>query len=115
MEIEPLPKKLYNRANTMGITKIILSFSGGSDEGYLNITLLPWDQNKRDDYGKLNADIENWAWGAYSYSGAGDGSEYGDDIEYDLEKHKASSSEWYMTRTEGDTQHQDLKFNQEEE
>jgi len=98
MNIEPLNKELYNRAKALGITSIELGFSGGNDEGYLNVTLLPWDQNKRDDYGKLNADIENWAWDAYSYSGAGDGTEYGDEIVYDLVNKKCSTKEWYLVR-----------------
>lgn len=113
-DIQPLKKELYNRAKAMGITSIELGFSGGSDEGYLNVTLHPWDQNRRDDYCELNADIENWAWGVYSYSGAGDGSEYGDTIEYDLVNHTASCSEWYMARTEGQTESEDLVFAQEE-
>lgn len=113
-DIQPLKKELYNRAKALGINKIILGFSGGSDEGYLNVTLLPWDQNKRDDFNDLNADIENWAWGVYSYSGAGDGSEYGDDIEYDLEKHTATCHEWYTARAEGETEREVLTFEQEE-
>jgi len=113
--IQPLKKELYNRAKALGITNIILNFSGGNDEGYLNITLLPWDQNKRDDYAKLNADIEDWTWEVYSYSGAGDGGEYGDDIEYDLEKNMASCSEWYTARTEGETERIPLTFEKDEE
>jgi len=98
MNIEPLNKDIYNKAVANGVTEIILEFSGGSDQGYLNVTLLPWDQNKCDEYGKLNADIENWAWGAYSYSGAGDGTEYGDEIVYDLVNKKCSTKEWFTVR-----------------
>jgi len=114
-DIQPLKKELYNRAKALGITSIVLGFSGGSDEGYLNVTLYPWDQNKRDDYRELNADIENWAWEVYSYSGAGEGNDYGDDIIYDLENHTASCSEWYTARTEGETASEDLVFEKEEE
>lgn len=114
MNIQPLNKDIYNRAVAIGVTKIILNFSGGSDEGYLNITLLPWDQNKRDDYAKLNADIEDWTWQVYSYSGAGDGGEYGDDIEYDLVNKKVTTSEWHMARTEGDTAEMSLELESDE-
>jgi len=37
MNIEPLNKELYNRAKALGITSIELGFSGGNDEGYLNV------------------------------------------------------------------------------
>jgi len=115
MNIEPLNKDIYNRAVDIGIKKISLNFSGGSDEGYLNITLLPWNQNKRDDYAKLNADIEDWAWEVYSYSGAGDGGEYGDDIEYDLVNKKVTASDWYTARTEGDTTEMSLELESDNE
>ena len=36
-----------------------------------------------------------WAWEVYSYSGAGDGSDYGDDIVYDLVNKKVTTSEWF--------------------
>ena len=104
MQIESLKKELYDRAIALGINEIRLNFSGGSDEGYLNIDLLP----KYDD--DLARDIENWAWDTYHYSGAGDGSDYGDDIVYDLKNGKATSSEWYTARTEGDSSEIDLEI-----
>lgn len=115
MEIEPLSKEIYNKAKALGITKIVLNFSGGSDEGYLNVTLYPWDQNKSDEHNKLNAEVENWAWDVYSYSGAGDGNDYGDDIEYDLENNKVSSQEWYTARTDGDSAEIDLVLDENEQ
>ena len=103
MNIEPLNKEIYEKAKTLGVERIVLNFSGGSDEGYLNVTLYPWNNSKDDDLNDLSAEVENWGYDAYDYSGAGDGSEYGDDIEYDLVNHTASSQEWYMERTEGDS------------
>ena len=95
MTIEPLNKDIYNKAIALGIEKIVLNFSGGNDEGYLNVTLYPWHKDKILEHTELNAEVENWAWDVYSYSGAGDGSDYGDDIEYDLVNKKVSSQEWY--------------------
>lgn len=104
MQIESLKKELYDRAIALGVKKISLHFSGGSDEGYLYIDLMPTHD------GKLAQDIENWAWDTYGYGGAGDGSDYGDDIVYDLENNKATASEWYTARTEGDSYEADLEI-----
>ena len=40
MEIQPLSKKIFDKAVSIGITEIHLNFSGGNDEGYVNINLL---------------------------------------------------------------------------
>lgn len=108
MTIEPLNKDIYNKALALGIDRIILSFAGGSDEGYLNVGVEPWDSNKSAECNELSAEIENWAWEVYSYSGAGDGSDYGDDITYDLKNKRVSSSEWFTARQEGDSAEIDL-------
>lgn len=115
MTIEPLSKEIYNKAKKLGITKIVLNFSGGSDEGFLNVTLYPWDQNKSDEHNELNAEVENWAWDVYSYSGAGEGNDYGDDIEYDLVNNKVTSQEWYTARTDGDSDEIDLVLDDNEQ
>ena len=104
MRAEPLKKEIYNKAKELGIKKIILRFSGGSDEGNLDVDMTPdWNQD-------LASDIEDWAWDAYSYSGAGDGSDYGDNIEYDLVKGKVSTSEWYTTISDGDAYSSNLQI-----
>ena len=95
MQANPLPKEIYEKAVAVGVTKIVLRFSGGNDEGYLNVDLYPeWHSN-------LAQEIESWAWESYEYSGAGDGSDYGDDVTYDLVNKKVMSQEWYMRREEG--------------
>lgn len=33
MQIEPLSKKIYDKAVALGVTQIELKFSGGNDEG----------------------------------------------------------------------------------
>jgi hypothetical protein len=94
--IKPLPNRILNRAKELKITTIGLFFSGGSDEGYLTVSLFG---------GKYDNDlvtmVEDWAWSAYSYSGAGVGNDYGDDIFYDLVNNVARVSEWHMERHEG--------------
>jgi hypothetical protein len=50
MNPEPISKALYEKAKSMGITKIELEFQGGSDEGYLNIGL--HNKESSDDRGK---------------------------------------------------------------
>jgi hypothetical protein len=109
MKAQPLSKDIYNKAKELGIEKIFLKFSGGSDEGNLQVDLYPYD--KHDD--TLQNEIDDWAWEVYSYSGAGDGSDYGDDITYDLVEGKVSTSEWYQTIKEEDTGTSSLMIDEE--
>lgn len=88
MNIEPLSKEIYDKAKEKGVKKIILQFSGGNDEGHLYVETDPYDAN-------MEGEIEDWAWTAYEYNGAGDGSDYGDNITYDLENGEASVDTWY--------------------
>jgi len=93
MTAQPLSKAIYDKAKTLGYTKIILKFSGGNDEGYLYTELEP-DIAQIDNYDFIK-EIEDWVWKVYDYSGAGDGSDYGDTITYDLENGNVSTQEWY--------------------
>jgi hypothetical protein len=96
MQVKPLSKKVYNKAIELGVEEIELSFSGGSDEGFLNVGLSP-------KYNEAFADeIESWAWEVYDYSGAGEGYEYGDNIIYDLKNKTVSTNEWSMVRQESE-------------
>ena len=90
--IQPLPKRIVNRAKELGITKLTLNFSGGNDEGYLDVDYDMPDPGYDREFNKM---VEDWAWDAYEYSGAGDGSDFGDTIIYDLKKNKVSCKEWY--------------------
>jgi len=78
---EPLTKEIYNKAKELKVEKIVLNWSGGSDEGHLYVSVFPHNYKTCPPLEKM---IEEWAYDAYSYSGAGDGNDYGDDIEYDL-------------------------------
>jgi hypothetical protein len=110
MKAEPLKKAIYDKAKELGITNILLKFSGGHDEGYLDVEF--------DDYKKYNQDfvneIEEWAWEVYSYSGAGVGNEYGDNINYDIENNKVSTSEWHHVVEEGDSGEEELELAKDE-
>jgi hypothetical protein len=111
MNIEPLSKKIYDKAVALGITQIELKFSGGSDEGYLSVYVNGQDGWKSDT--EFEGEVEGWAWSAYGYSGAGDGNDYGDDVVYDIVNKKATSSEWSMQRTEGYSEGGDLEIAEE--
>ena len=107
MRAEPLKKELYAKAKELGVEKIILQFSGGNDEGNLNIDLEPeWNQD-------FANQVEDWAWEVYSYSGAGDGSDYGDDITYDLVKNKVSTSEWYTSVERSSDEDDDIEIDED--
>ena len=110
MNAEPLPKRLFDKAKGLGVTEIHLEFSGGSDQGYLSVGC-EGSSNCHD----LEQEIEEWAWDAYDYSGAGDGSDYGDDITYDLVEMTISTSEWCMVRQDGDREEMTLAVGDEEE
>lgn len=97
MVIMPLPKALYERAKKDEVAKIHLEFSGGNDQGYLNVNLDREGKGKCKD-SNLAKDIELWAEDEYQYSGAGDGNDYGDNITYNLVNNKVSVEEWHMSR-----------------
>lgn len=119
MDIEPLPKKFYDRAVAAGVASIHLSFSGGSDEGFLDIELRRAEDARDAELGQLRTaletDLEEWAWEVYSYSGAGAGNDYGDDIVYDIKSKFAQHSDWCMQRQDGDTHEEPFSFADEDE
>lgn len=96
MKPQPLPKAIYEKAQQLDVTSIGLEFSGGNDEGRLYVRVVS-PRNYKELSG-LEKQIENWAWEAYFYSGAGVGTDYGDDITYDLENSKVTTSSWEMVR-----------------
>jgi hypothetical protein len=102
MNIEPISKELFEKLTKLGVREVTLNFSGGSDEGYLDVDLDSDLDYADEEVRKLVNEIESWAWDAYSYSGAGEGIDYGDTIVYDLVNRKARASEWTMERTDRD-------------
>lgn len=105
MEAQPISKVIYEKAKELGINTIELRFSGGNDEGYLDIEVKPWDKQ-----GEMDSEIEEWAWQVYQYNGAGDGNDYGDNITYDLEKGQVTTCEWYMARQDNENDPEDLQI-----
>ena len=120
-EIVALPKHIYNKAIELNVGKIILHWSGGSDVGYLNISLYGKDNSdpknednkSTSDYRHIcferkahlpleaytfSDEIESWAEDAYDYNGAGDGTDYGDDVTYDINKKTIVISSWCLER-----------------
>jgi hypothetical protein len=93
MTAKPLKKEIFEQAKKLEVTDIYLRFSGGNDEGYLDIEVAP--QKYSDDIRELIEKIEEWAWDVYAYSGAGGGNDYGDTIQYDLENSAVFTSEWH--------------------
>lgn len=94
MNIEPLPRTIYDKAKNLGVDTITLKFSGGHDEGILNVET---DPTNEPDFIK---EITDWAWSVYSYSGAGDGVDYGDNIAYNLRTNEVCHIEWYYEYNE---------------
>ena len=110
MNIEALPKKLYDKAKELEIETITLQWEGGSDEGFLNVEIEPYKKENK----SLADEIEEWAWNVYEYSGAGDGSPYGDTITYDLKNNRATTQEWYHVETHGKKEEEPLSVTDEE-
>lgn len=127
-----LPREIYAAAFDLDVTAIHLHFSGGNDEGNLNVDV---DTKEKDFLTAYQAEykahaegaaeaekkrqlalfacitkIEDWANEAYNYNGAGDGNDYGDDITYDLARNKIVSTEWCMRRQEDDPIEKPLKI-----
>lgn len=110
MNAEPISKELFDKLTAAGITEVKLSFSGGSDEGYLDVTTYPRLDTDDRNASHLIDEVERWAWNTYSYSGAGEGIDYGDDIVYDLVNKKVKLSEWCYERTERDCDDVELEI-----
>lgn len=108
MEAQPLSKAIYEKAKELGVNTITLKFSGGSDEGELQVETDAEDYNY--EFERL---VEDWAWEVYNYSGAGDGTSYGDDIVYDLKNKKVSTSEWFHVVQEQASGTSKLKIEEE--
>jgi hypothetical protein len=114
MNAEPIKKSLYDKLKAQGVNRVKLCFSGGSDEGYLDVFLYPAVDYHDEAARNLVKEVEDWAWDVYSYSGAGEGNDYGDNITYDLENNKVETEEWFMERTYGDSDEDTLVVEDEE-
>ena len=113
MNAEPLNKKIYDKAKSLNIKEIRLEFSGGSDEGYLNVYFdynkYPTGEQAKEELSFIQ-EVEEWVWDAYKYNGAGDGSDYGDNIVYNLKEGTVSTEEWYTQRSYEPSNELELKI-----
>jgi hypothetical protein len=104
----PLRRDLYTRAIEIGVRTIRVNMEGGSDESYYSVDLaLPGrytglSDEQRKIIVKLEDDIEEWAYNAYGFNGAGDGSRYGDTITYNLVDNTVTNLEWAYVYQEND-------------
>ena len=108
MTPQPLPMKFMTRALSLGVSKIRLNFSGGSDEGHLHIDFLNNDgkqmwtyDDKNEGLADLDSEIDTWVWDTHEYNGAGDGSSYGDIICYNLEEGTVTTEAWWTQEVHG--------------
>ena len=104
----PLPLKFMTRALAANVELIIINWSGGSDEGHLDVNLRDkngefishW-QEGRPLLRALLADIEEWCYNTMDYGGAGDGISYGDTIRYNLKEGTVSTEAWWTEEVHG--------------
>ena len=119
VEVKPLPKSLYDRAKKLNVTKIYLEFSGGSDEGHMYARLEQAKLNNEKceplKVENLEQDVLDWMEKTWHYSGAGDGSDYGDDLTYDLVENTVSTACWYYERQDTDLGDETLLIEREED
>ena len=102
-----IPPAFLSRARKLDIGKITLEFSGGSDEGYLDVffetrSTKKSKENEAESRRILRADLDAWASQAYGYNGAGDGSRYGDTYVYDLVNNTVTQHEWWQDIVKGE-------------
>lgn len=102
IEVVNLSKEIYDKAISLGVTSITLYFMGGSDEAILEVGCVANNKENNSQIRSFESEINEWAFDAYNYSGAGDGSDYGDDIKYDLVNNKVIVSSWFHQRVEND-------------
>ena len=121
--VEPLKKSLYNKMVNRKYTALTLRFSGGHDEGMLDIDLTPCPpyphsrklnpetnkyetvtnpltQEAWDKHAAFLGELEDWVWSVYNYNGAGEGVQYGDTVEYDLVTGIVYTIDWGYTYQE---------------
>lgn len=108
MTPQPLPMKFMTRALSLGVSEIRLNFSGGSDEGHLNIDFMGEDgkhmwayDSENEGLADLGNEIDTWVWNTYHYNGAGDGNNYGDVICYNLKEGTVTTEAWWTEEVYG--------------
>ena len=113
MEAEPLPRKIFDELKRQSIAELELQFSGGSDVGYLTVQFKDESGQIMDgDFDEFKEQVENWAWEVYDYSGAGCGSDFGDNIAYNVENNTVKTASWETTIKEWPPGEEDLTISE---
>jgi len=94
-----LPEHMKKDCVKLGMTKVVLQFEGGDDEGFLNIDVTLKEGTNLEEHQShqledLKGNLYSWAWEVYHYSGAGVGNRYGDNVIYDLENDTTTVERW---------------------
>jgi hypothetical protein len=98
MDIKPIDKDLADKLKSEGVDRATLNFQGGDDSGYLTVDLeFAEEADKSYDY-DLARQVEDWAWTVYRYNGAGDGTDYGDDVVYDFKANTVHHDGWISVK-----------------
>ena len=102
----PLPMKLMTRALSLGVSVIVLNWSGGSDEGHLYVDFRNEDGkpvygSTVEGIGDFRTEIEEWGYDTIDYNGAGDGRSYGDIICYNLKEGTVTTETWWTEEIHG--------------
>ena len=97
----------------LGIKSFRIEWSGGSDEGFLEVYVYTDEEQTESGHenGAARAAhkmITEWANDAWAYSGAGDGTSYGDNFTYYLVSCRVECEEWYHQPVYEDTVTMDL-------
>jgi len=102
--VEPLPREIFRRCIEENITSIRLGFSGGSDEGHLDVILSTpegrvetWKLTQiisHQNIKVLDDMIHDWSAEKYPFGGAGEGTQYGENITYDLVNGSVTTQSW---------------------
>ena len=100
LEPKPLKQEIFDKARELGITEIQLEFQGGSDEGWVYVNFIHPDGSN--EFYEFHQEIENWVWQVYNYSGAGDGTNYGDNITYKIGEAVEENGTWKIPTTSQD-------------
>ena len=99
---KPLTKELKTRLVELGVAKFEVNWSGGCDEGYGDVSVTKYKKGLNKVPSEAHDLIYDWAIEKGWYSGAGDGTDYGDSYHYDLDKGTVSHTDWYHEQRTND-------------
>ena len=90
------------QARDMGINTLYVFLEGGSDEGFVETRFerptTELAKEMRLAWVKLEEDIKEYIYDNHPYSGAGDGTPYGEEYTYNFADNSVEGFEWSMQR-----------------